>query len=146
MNLELGSIGDEVKNIQAKLKKLGFYKGLITGSFGPSLEEGVKSFQKSIGLPETGIVNSTTKERIDFYTTPAIAPISIFPTLRKGDTGSNVLDLQTKLKALLYYTGTINGNFDLETENAVKRLQLNNSLTADGIIGNQTWNKINSLY
>lgn len=146
MNLELGSIGDEVKNIQAKLKKLGFYKGLITGSFGPSLEESVASFQRSIGLPETGIVNSTTKERIDFYTTPAIAPISIFPTLRKGDTGSNVLDLQTKLKALLYYTGPLNSNFDLETENAVKRLQLNNGLTADGIVGNNTWNTINSLY
>ena len=146
MNLELGSIGDEVKNIQAKLKKLGFYKGLITGSFGPSLEEGVKAFQKSIGLPETGIVNSTTKERIDFYTTPAIAPISVLPTLRKGDRGSNVLDLQTKLKALLYYTGPLNSNFDLETENAVKRLQLNNGLTADGIVGNNTWNTINSLY
>ncbi len=146
MNLELGSIGEEVKIIQAKLKILGFYKGLITGSFGPSLEEGVASFQKSIGLQETGIVNPTTKERIDFYTNPAIAPISILPTLKKGDTGSNVLDLQTKLKALLYYTGPLNSNFDLETENAVKRFQLNNNLTADGIVGNNTWNALNSLY
>ncbi len=146
MNLELGSIGDEVKNIQAKLKLLGFYKGFITGSFGPSLKESVASFQESIGLPKTGVVNATTKERIDFYTTPAIAPISLFPTLRKGDTGSNVLDLQTKLKTLLYYTGPLNSNFDLETENAVKRFQLNNNLTADGIVGNNTWNVLNSLY
>ena len=41
-NLKLGDMGDNVKILQEKLKILGFYNALITGSFGLSTEEGVK--------------------------------------------------------------------------------------------------------
>ena len=145
-NLQLGDAGDSVKILQEKLKILGFYNAVITGSFGLATNEGVKAFQKSVGLNDTGEVNNETWERLIQNTTPAVIPINIYPTLRLGSTGSYVTDLQTKLKSLLYYTGAVNGNFDLETENAVKRLQLNNELTADGIVGTQTWNIINKLY
>ena len=75
-----------------------------------------------------------------------ILGISVYPTISYGDSGTSVRDLQTKLKTLLYYTGDINANFDLETENAVKRLQMNNDITANGIVNSATWNLINSLY
>ncbi len=144
-NLKLGSFGDNVKILQEKLKILGFYNALITGSFGLSTEIGVKAFQKKVGIEESGIVDNATWEKINEYTS-SIAPISNYPTLSIGSTGNYVTDLQLKLKSLLYYTGDVNGNFDLETQNAVKRFQLNNSLTSDGIVGSKTWNLINSLY
>ncbi len=144
--LSFGAVGDEVKILQAKLKQLGFYSATITGSFGRSTEEGVLAFQKEVGLEQTGVVDEATWETLLNYTTPAIAPISVFPTLSLGSSGSAVTDLQTKLKALLYYTGPSNGDFDLETENSVKRFQLNNGLTANGKVDDATWNKINSLY
>ena len=145
-NLQLGDTGDSVKILQEKLKILGFYNAVITGSYGLATEEGVSAFQRTVGLEETGSVNQNTWQRIMEATTPAVAPIGNYPTLRLGSSGSEVTDLQTKLKALLYYTGQVTGNFDLETENAVKRFQLNNKLTADGVVGNQTWNTLNSLY
>ena len=145
-NIAYGAIGDEVKILQAKLKQLGFYPAVITGSFGKSTEEGVLAFQREVGLPETGIVDQSTWEQLQNLTEPAIAPISTFPSISMGSSGSAVTDLQTKLKALLYYTGPIQGDFDLETENAVKRFQLNNDLTATGKVDDATWNKINSLY
>lgn len=145
-NLQIGDTGDSVKILQEKLKRLGYYNAVITGSFGLATEEGVKAFQRKEGLDETGIVDSLTWNKINEYTEPRIATLNIYPTLKLGSSGSFVTDLQTKLKALLYYTGSINGNFDLETENAVKRFQLNNSLTADGVVGNATWNLVNSLY
>ena len=145
-NLQLGDTGNSVKILQEKLKILGFYNAVITGSYGLATEEGVSAFQRAVGLEETGNVNQSTWQRIMEATTPAVAPISNYPTLRLGSSGSEVTDLQTKLKALLYYTGQVTGNFDLETENAVKRFQLNNKLTADGVVGNQTWNTLNSLY
>ncbi len=144
--LQLGSTGNDVKILQEKLKILGFYNAVITGQFGLATEEGVKAFQRQIGLEATGIVDSETWNRLQEYTEPAIAPISLDPTLRPGSSGNDVSDLQAKLKALLYYTGNITGNFDLETENAVKRFQLNNDLTATGIVDSQTWNAINNLY
>ena len=144
-NLKLGSFGDSVKILQEKLKILGFYNALITGSFGLSTEIGVKAFQKKVGIEESGIVDNATWEKINEYTS-SVAPISNYPTLSIGSTGNYVTDLQLKLKSLLYYTEDVNGNFDLETQNAVKRFQLNNSLTSDGIVGSKTWNLINSLY
>ncbi len=145
-NLELGMTGDDVKILQEKLKRLGFYKAVITGSFGLSTEVGVRSFQRSVGLEETGIVDQPTWSALNDLTENHIATISVFPRLSFSATGPSVRDLQTKLKALLYYTGDINSNFDLETENAVKRFQLNNDLTATGVVDDNTWNVINTLY
>ena len=144
--LELGSIGDDVKILQEKLKILGFYNAIVTGSFGLSTEVGVKAFQEQYGLNVTGIVDNETWNLLYELTSPRIAPISLYPTLSYGSTGEYVRDLQEKLKTLLYYTGNINSNFDLETENAVKRLQMNNNLTATGVVNNSTWNVINYLY
>ena len=145
-NLHLNDIGDIVKILQEKLKVLGYYNGIITGSFGMETEVGVKKFQYDNGLPVTGNVNSSVWDLLDSYTNYNFNTISLYPTLKYGSTGDEVKDLQVKLTSLLYYNGNLNGNFDLETENAVKRLQLNNKLTSDGIVGNKTWDVINTLY
>ena len=68
------------------------------------------------------------------------------PTLRQGDTGSDVSDLQSMLKELMYYNGNVNGNFDSATNLAVKSFQINNKLTADGIVGRNTWSALVYLY
>ena len=66
-NLQLGSTGDQVKILQEKLKILGFYNALVTGSFGLSTEVGVKALQKELGLEETGIVDNELWEQILGY-------------------------------------------------------------------------------
>ena len=144
--LKLGSTGEDVKLLQQKLKELNYYNLVITGDFLLSTEVGVKAFQENSNLKPTGIVDSETWEKLNLYTQPAISTISILPTLKKGDSGQYVSELQSKLSSLLYYTGKINGTFDLDVESAVKRFQLNNDLTADGIVGNNTWRVINTLY
>ena len=145
-NLQLGSTGDNVKILQEKLKILGFYNAIITGSFGLSTEEGVKAFQREYSLEETGIVDNQMWEMLFTFTEISYYTLNNYPTLSLGSSGIYVKDLQTKLKTLLYYTGIINSNFDLETENAVKRFQYNNDLTTTGIVNNQTWDIINLLY
>ena len=144
--LQIGSTGDMVKILQEKLKVLGFYHGIVTGSFGLETEAGLRAFQKRVGLEETRALNEPTWLKIVQYTDNGVAPISNYPVLKYGQSGEEVIALQKKLKALLYYTNDINGNFDLETENAVKRLQANNQLTADGIVGAKTWTVLNTLY
>ena len=145
-NLQLGSTGEDVKILQEKLKILGFFNPVITGEYGLATEEAVSAFQMSNNLKETGRVDSETWEEIINQTEPKIMTISAFPNLSFGSTGSYVTDLQTKLKALLYYSGPVNGEFDLETEVSVKRFQLNNDLTASGIVNSETWKVLNSLY
>ena len=145
-NLQLNSTGDNVKILQEKLKILGFYNAIVTGIYGLATEVGVRAFQKEYNLEETGIVDNETWQLLFELTEVAVVPYSNMPILSLGSTGGAVSDLQTKLSALLYYTGPVTSKFDLETENAVKRFQYNNDLTTTGVVNNQTWNLIDYLY
>ena len=55
-----GSSGNEVKQIQTKLKNWGYYKGNIDGIFGTQTFNAVKSFQKKNGLVVDGIAGEKT--------------------------------------------------------------------------------------
>lgn len=55
-----------------------------------------------------------------------------------GSRGSEVTQIQTKLKRWGYYTGNIDGIYGTQTVNAVKYFQRKNGLTADGIAGPAT--------
>lgn len=55
-----GSRGDEVKQIQTKLKKWGYYSGNVDGIFGSQTLQAVKKFQKKNGLTADGIVGTKT--------------------------------------------------------------------------------------
>ncbi|WP_245934738.1 C40 family peptidase [Paranoxybacillus vitaminiphilus] len=61
--LAIGSIGEQVKQVQMKLKQLGYFTyPTITGYYGSVTAEAVKQFQKSVQLPATGTVDSQTYE------------------------------------------------------------------------------------
>jgi N-acetylmuramoyl-L-alanine amidase len=65
-------------------------------------------------------------------------------TLRRGDRGREVVDLQTRLQALGLDLGNrgIDGVFRVGTELAVKALQQTLGLLADGLVGPITWREI----
>ena len=55
-----GSRGEEVRQIQKKLKSLGYYKGEADGIFGAATRAAVVAFQKNCGLAADGIVGPKT--------------------------------------------------------------------------------------
>lgn len=55
-----GSRGSEVRQIQTKLRQLGYYKGSIDGIFGSDTKKAVISFQKSCGITADGIAGPKT--------------------------------------------------------------------------------------
>ncbi len=57
---------------------------------------------------------------------------------RYGSSGSEVRQIQTKLKNWGYYKGSIDGVYGSKTYSAVKSFQRKNGLTADGIAGKAT--------
>lgn len=66
--------------------------------------------------------------------------------IREGTSSEAVKSVQTKLKALKYYTGDITGNAGNKTVAAIKKFQSDHNLTADGIAGPQTIAKIDAAY
>lgn len=61
-----------------------------------------------------------------------------YQTLKKGNSGTSVKKLQTRLKECGWYNGSITGKFDTATETAVKAFQKAQGLTADGKAGSKT--------
>lgn len=57
---QLGSRGNEVRQIQTKLKQLGFFTGTVDGIYGVKTQSAVRSFQRSVGLAADGIAGPKT--------------------------------------------------------------------------------------
>lgn len=59
-----GSSGEEVKQIQEKLKRWGYYKGEVDGIYGSKTVSAVKAFQKKNNLTVDGIAGDATLKAI----------------------------------------------------------------------------------
>lgn len=60
-------------------------------------------------------------------------------TIRQGDHGELVTELQEKLTGNDEDPGSIDGWFGSRTQVAVEAFQMNHNLQVDGVVGNQTW-------
>lgn len=65
-----------------------------------------------------------------------------FPQVKYGSVGMYTLIAQDDLNTLGFSTGSLDGIFGTNTENAVKKYQASRSLTSDGIIGCNTWRSL----
>jgi peptidoglycan hydrolase-like protein with peptidoglycan-binding domain len=136
--LKKGSTGEAVKQLQSALKDLGYDVGAVDGKFGTKTEQAVKAFQQDRGIGVDGIVGDITWLNIDE------ADMSN-PTIRKGSKGNPVRRAQKRLTLGGWDTGGVDGIFGSSTETAVKRFQHDQGLTQDGIVGPQTWAKIDAI-
>jgi len=64
------------------------------------------------------------------------------PALKLGSRGSAVTELQAALKLLGFYPDTVDGIFSQSTARAVSQFQEAAGLAADGIVGQDTWNRL----
>ena len=62
-----GSRGEEVRTIQTKLKRWGYYKGNVDGIYGSQTLEAVKYFQRKNGLVVDGIAGKNTLEAMGIF-------------------------------------------------------------------------------
>ena len=151
-----GDSGDNVRKLQSRLKELGYLSGSADGSFGGQTESAVKAFQRALGLTQSGVASSSLQEKLFSANAPAAAvtvtaaptqapatakPVS--PTATPNNTGYSELtygmknslavqNMQTRLKALGYFTAQCTGNYYSQTAEAVKLFQKAVGLSATG--------------
>ena len=87
----------------------------------------------------------TTKYHADNngnYKTFGKVHIPFKQTLKRGSNNVDVGIVQYKLKMLGYNVGNADMLYGGNTELAVRKFQSNNGLSADGVVGEKTWNKL----
>lgn len=136
--LKVGSTGEKVIQLQQDLTALGYYYGDITGHYGSLTKTAVKKFQKAKGITQDGVAGTTTLNAIAKALGGSSGSGTTTGSLRRGDKGPAVLELQTMLKKLNYYYADLTGSFGSKTEQAVRKFQDDQNLTVDGIAGLKT--------
>ncbi len=139
---QMNDVGIEVREMQRRLKELGYLNGEADGQFGSATENAVKAFQYQHNLENDGIAGEQTLNLLysaqaqTFVPTPTPSPTP--SVLSSGSNGEEVKRLQQRLKDLGFYTGGIDGDFGKGTKNAVMLFQKQHDLDADGIAGQKT--------
>ena len=129
-----GSRGNDVREVQQKLRSWGYLKGTADGVYGAQTYRAIIAFQRKNGLKADGVVGAQTKRALGI-TTPAPAAAK---GTAAGKFNETVRIAQQKLKQWSYYKGAVDGLYGPRTGQAVRDFQRKNGLAADGIIGPQT--------
>ena len=158
--MKLNSTGEPVGELQSMLKNLGYYNGEITKKYDTATKQAVVAFQKKNGLKADGLAGADTRSLLESGTglpadatptpkptaepTPTKEPTWEIPksTVKRGSEGKDARTVQTRLKELGYYQGSVDGKFGRASVNALKNFQTNNDLTADGVAGKKTYAKL----
>ena len=137
--LRPGDKSESVRNMQYTLYELGYYDGAIDGIYGDTTSDAVRAFQIGNKLtPVDGIAgNATLSKMYSSSAVPAAAPEDLYDTIRPGDAGEAVVEIQDCL-VQFGYLDVVNGIYDDATTAAVKAFQKANNLKEDGICGQET--------
>jgi murein DD-endopeptidase MepM/ murein hydrolase activator NlpD len=128
----------------------------VDGQYGANTARAVAAFQRTQGLPSTGLLDDATGRALFGLSNaptpaPAPAPAPTAPTDKPkiGDRGPQVEALQNNLVRLGHMTqqqvNTGPGVFGPQTEAAVKAFQSANRLSPSGVVDFATQNAMNSI-
>ena len=135
---KLGDEDPEIAKIQARLMELHYMRSTeVTEYYGKNTTYAMEYFQRQHGLQVDGTAGAETLEVL--YSDQAEEY-----KLDEGTEGADVEEVQQRLYELSYLSSSsyVTGYFGTKTAAAVKDFQYTNGLSADGIVGYYTYNKL----
>lgn len=143
--LKRGMEGRDVRHLQLRLDRLGFYDGPANARFDASTQRAVSAYQRSRCLDADGVAGPATvralranrracrgSQRSTSKPRPYVRTALGTRTLRRGDRGRDVRVLQ-RLVGM-----RSSGDFGPRTLRAVRRFQREAGLQGDGLVGPTT--------
>jgi len=121
--LKLGSSGSDVMRLQRTLRRLGYYNGAVTGSYGSQTAEAVRSYRSEHGLPIKSEADAQLLEHLGLKAGNSAADSS-------SDPYDNGTSYRKQLLARLVETVASDEPYSAQT--AVASAALNREREADG--------------
>jgi peptidoglycan hydrolase-like protein with peptidoglycan-binding domain len=128
----VGDKNEAVKSLQkALIAAKVSVRGGADGHFGSATTTAVTTFQRSMRIADTGVVDQLTSQLLGLTPAPALP--------KMGDTGESVKSLQNLLiTAGIAVRGGADGKFGPATKNAISAFQKAQGLTTTGSLNLQT--------
>ena len=131
---------EQVRELQERLRDLGYLKVNPTGYAGPLTIDALRRFQQDYRLDADGIADTQILQAVrrawedrNANNQPGRNYISV------GDRGENVRALQERLGQLGYFKAFPDGYFSEYTRSSVIAFQQNYQLNPTGVVDSQTW-------
>lgn len=123
ISLKRGDQSEAVRALQQRLSDLGYMPGPVDGIFGWGTYDGVRRFQLTLDLSQTGTADEALQQKLFAEDAPAF---NRYVSVRKGQNTVRVKDMQQRLKDLGYPYVKVTGSFDGSTLKAVHLFQWDN--------------------
>lgn len=158
------NLQDAIINLQRYLRTISFIDSRITrvpidGLFDTDTQKAVTEYQRTRGLPETGIVDKSTWDaiyseyRIITESADRTPMVNFFPDTPKdyeaalGDELAFIAIVQIMLRELSVIYDSfpeieVSGIFDTATEEAIRQFQTLSGIEATGRLDRLTWNRL----
>ena len=169
--LRLGDISEDVRIIQRQLNRIARNYPAIpripspNGIFDTATRESIRKFQSLFNLTVDGIVGKATWYKIKQLYAGILRLGELYSeglrltdverqfktVIKRGDRGQDVSTIQYFLNFIGNFTNNIqppavDGIFGQGTYNSVVQFQRQYGLAPDGIVGRDTWNKLQAVY
>lgn len=95
-DIVVGSYGDNLIELQARLQYLGFYHGEIDGHFGSGTEQALKKFQKQFGVPTDGVAGNNTRSKLEGFADYSVKGGHLLTTLLGNEVVRSTAMLRTQ--------------------------------------------------
>jgi len=125
----------QIPGLQVALKAHGFYPGPIDGIAGPLTANGVRRFQRRVGIAVDGVAGPITRGKLGRLGHPLFGERHLIVS---GNIGWDVSVLEFFLKRRGFWPGSVDGHFSERTRRAVMGYQRSRHLGVDGLVGPQT--------
>ena len=124
------SKGSDVRDLQTRLRDLGIFNDEIDGEYGGSTVNAVRQAQRLMGVEESGVAPLEFQDVIYSDAAPTAQNV----TVQEGSSGPVVRNMQQYLTELRLYNGAMDGVFDLDVTDAVKKFQGAYGYRTDGVL------------
>ena len=138
-----GDRSQEVADVQARLRSLGYEIDDDAGTFGEDTRHAVREFQQGRSILADGIVGPHTWDEL-VEASWRLGDRALYlknPPMR----GDDVMSLQTQLNALGFDSGRGDGIFGPNTARAVRAFQKEYGVAEDGIFGGRSHHALQGL-
>ncbi len=135
--------------VQERLRQMGAYSGRVDGIWGPDSQSALERFQQGRGLQVSGQLNQATAATLGLNPVELLAArpgtasgagVDAAPAAVASNTLSRsaVRNVQSRLRALGFYRGQVDGAWGAGTQAAIERFQQGRGLQPTGQINPAT--------
>lgn len=131
-----------IRSVQERLRQMGAYSGSVDGVWGNDSQAALQQFQQGHGLQVTGQLNQATAALLNLNPSELLLAgqpdVTAVPGPARPLSRAEVRNVQSRMRALGFYRGDLDGVWGPGMQEALQRFQQSSGIQVSGRLNTQT--------